>query len=125
MIIVISTTDKNDQAQCDVRFGRAPYFAIYDTDTEKLDFMENKAVYADHGAGVQAAQKIVDLNADIVITGQVGPNAWQVLHSADITPLSGESKRVSSVISDYLEGKLEPIEKAGKAHRGRSFGRQR
>ena len=43
-----------------VSYGRAPYFLIYDIESEKASFVENRAAVSRGGAGIIAAQLIAD-----------------------------------------------------------------
>ena len=85
MKIAISAQGKELDSKVDPRFGRAPFYIIYDLesgDFEALDNSEN--VHAGQGAGIQAAQKVVAQDVDLVVSGNLGPKAYQVLSSAKI-----------------------------------------
>ncbi|NLB34586.1 MAG: dinitrogenase iron-molybdenum cofactor biosynthesis protein [Elusimicrobia bacterium] len=85
MKICMSSKGMGSDAMLDPRFGRCAYFVIIDSETEKvIDEFENPAATADHGAGILAAQAVMEKEPAAVITGNVGPNASSVLHNADI-----------------------------------------
>lgn len=65
-------------------FGRTPYFLIYDTDTREYDFIENTAASSQGGAGIKAAQSIVDLKIDALLTPRCGKNAADVMAMSNI-----------------------------------------
>ena len=65
-------------------FGRAKYFALYDTESKELTFMDNPGASQPRGAGVAAVQAVADKGAKKVIAGHVGPNAAQALESNGI-----------------------------------------
>lgn len=65
-------------------FGRAPYFLIYDTETEEARFFKNDAAAAQGGAGIRAAQWIVDQDVQALLTPRCGNNAALVLQAANI-----------------------------------------
>ena len=44
-------------------FGRAPYYLIYDTEKDEATFIDNSAATSTGGAGIKAAQVIVDSGA--------------------------------------------------------------
>ena len=63
----------------DTFFGRAPFFAVKDTETGAITFEPNPAAQAEGGAGIKAAQAIVDLGVEALLVPQVGQNAQDVL----------------------------------------------
>lgn len=82
MTIVISTTGSDLDSQIDQRFGRCAYFLI--VDGKKVKKVQNPGAQAMGGAGIAAAQIIVDQKVDAIITGNIGPNALNVLQVAGI-----------------------------------------
>ncbi|MHC1577048.1 MAG: NifB/NifX family molybdenum-iron cluster-binding protein, partial [Methanosarcinaceae archaeon] len=87
-------------------FGRCQYFVIADPDTMTSEGIENSAASASGGAGIQAAQNIVSLDIDVLITGNIGPNAHQVLSAANIKMATGASGTIADAIKQYMDGKL-------------------
>jgi predicted Fe-Mo cluster-binding NifX family protein len=79
MKLCISSTKNDLEASVDARFGRCQYFLFVDTETMNFEAVGNPAFTAGGGAGIQAAQAVVNKGADAVITGNVGPNAFQAL----------------------------------------------
>lgn len=72
------------QDAIDPRFGRAAYFLFIDPHTGAMEAVENTNKDAAHGAGIQSAQLVAGKKIGLLITGQVGPKAQQVLNSAGI-----------------------------------------
>jgi predicted Fe-Mo cluster-binding NifX family protein len=67
-------------SELDPRFGRARYFVVVDTDTGEVTAHDNGAnLQAVQGDGIQAAQDVIQLGADAVITGNIGPKATRAL----------------------------------------------
>ena len=83
MKICVSSTANNLDAQLDPRFGRCPYLLIVDTETMQFEAIPNLAAGTSGGAGIQAAQTIANKGAKVVITGNVGPNAFKALSAAE------------------------------------------
>jgi predicted Fe-Mo cluster-binding NifX family protein len=71
-------------------------------------------VNAAQGAGIQAAQNISDLGADIVLTGNVGPNAYKTLNAAAIRIfIVGKNiETVEEAISEWESGTLQEVNEA-------------
>jgi predicted DNA-binding protein (UPF0251 family)/predicted Fe-Mo cluster-binding NifX family protein len=69
----------------DPRFGRAAGFVVVDPDTMEARYVDNgESQTLSHGAGIQAAQRIADAGATVLLTGYVGPKAFQALTAAGI-----------------------------------------
>lgn len=84
MIIAIPADDKNIESQVCISFGRAPFFLIYDTCDSSYSFLDNSAIASQGGAGIKAAQTIVDSGAGVLITPRCGENAAEVFHGAGV-----------------------------------------
>jgi predicted Fe-Mo cluster-binding NifX family protein len=106
MIIAVSASGNTLDAPVDPRFGRCSYFIIADSDTMNYEAVPNMAAGAMGGAGIQAAQKIASKNVKALITGNVGPNAFQTLSAAGIEIAVGASGTVREAIEKYRKGQL-------------------
>ena len=106
MKIIISSQNNEIESLMDPRFGRCQYFCIYDTETKENNFVVNNAINMAGGAGIQAANQIIKENAKVVITGNLGPNATEVLENANIKFYLVEIKKISEIINDYNNNKL-------------------
>jgi predicted Fe-Mo cluster-binding NifX family protein len=107
MIVAVSATGTEITAAVDPRFGRCRYFLFFDSDTQKVEALANAAGQSGGGAGVQAAQQVADKGAQVVLTGNVGPNAHQALSAADIVVYTGLSGTAKEAIDCYLSGQLK------------------
>ncbi|MDH5460217.1 MAG: NifB/NifX family molybdenum-iron cluster-binding protein [Candidatus Bathyarchaeota archaeon] len=106
MKICVTATENTLDAPIDPRFGRAAYFVIVDSETMAFEAVPNMAVGAMSGAGIQAAQTIAGKGVNVLITGNVGPNAFQALSSAGIRIVVGAYGTVREVIEKYKRGEL-------------------
>ena len=105
-------------------FGRCSYFIIYDTTSQKLlKAYSNDAQNAAGGAGIQAAQTLINNKVDTVIAPQVGPNAWNVLQGAGIKIYSGINGTVQENVDALLNGQLNEMTMARGRGVGRGMGR--
>lgn len=91
-------------------FGRAPYFLIYETETKKSTFIDNSAIASQGGAGIKAAQAIIDQGATILITPRCGENAAEVITAAGIKIYKTTSDSVADNIAAFTQGKLTVLE---------------
>ncbi|KQM12045.1 hypothetical protein AOA80_04740 [Methanomassiliicoccales archaeon RumEn M1] len=103
--VAISATGASIEGEMDHHFGRCRCFAI--AEGEHMLTIENTARDASEGAGVKAAQLMIDNRVDVVITGSLGPKASQVLEEAGIRSFVGISGKVADVLERYRKGRLE------------------
>jgi len=107
MRICVSASANSLDALVDPRFGRCPYFLIVDSETMQFEAVPNPALGAMGGAGIQAAQILASKGAKVVITGNVGPNAFQALSAAGIKIITGAYGTVREVVEKYRRGELK------------------
>lgn len=118
MKIAISASGRNLDSMMDPRMGRCDYFLLVDSDTMEFQVIQNGAVNASGGAGIQAAQTLLDNKAEVVITGNVGPNAWDILAAAGVKVYRSSPSTVEKALKAWKAGELESIKQAGPAHGG-------
>ncbi len=121
MKICVSASGNTIESNMDQRFGRAPYFIIADTDTMEYEAVENVAAVTGGGAGVASGQMMIDKGVFAVITGNLGPNAMNVLKAANIRMYHGEAVSVKENIKKYENGLLKKIEATAPSHYGMGF----
>jgi predicted Fe-Mo cluster-binding NifX family protein len=108
MKILITAQDKTPQAQVDPRFGRAKYFMVLDTDTGQYTPVDNaQNLNAAQGAGIQAGRQAVELGAQVVLTGHVGPKAFATLQAGGVKVCSGASGTIAEAVEMFRAGKLQ------------------
>ncbi|WP_434297128.1 NifB/NifX family molybdenum-iron cluster-binding protein [Clostridium sporogenes] len=118
MKIAISSTGKTMENLLDMRFGRCEYFQIHDTESKEVKILENEGRNASGGAGIVASNQLVDEKVDVIITGNFGPNAFEIIEKAGVKAYKCESISITSVIEKYNKGELEQISMSGPAHHG-------
>jgi predicted Fe-Mo cluster-binding NifX family protein len=107
MKICITSEGNNLDSKVDPRFGRCKNFIIFDTDTSNFEAQENPNAQLQGGAGIQSGQLMVSKGVKAILTGNIGPNAHQVLLAAGISVLIGVSGTVQEAIEGYKSGKYE------------------
>ena len=118
MRIAISTTGDTKENNLDKRFGRCEFFLIYDTEADSYEAVSNEGINASGGAGIKAASQIIDAKADIIITGNLGPNAFELIEKAGIKGYTCEVVPAFKAVEMYQKGSLTEISNAGTAHHG-------
>jgi len=110
MKIAVSASGDNLDANVDSRFGRCSYFIIVEIERNEIknhEIVSNQAVQAMRGAGIQAAKTVAKKGAEVVITGNIGPNAFNVLSQTGIKVITGVTGSVKEVVEKYLKGELK------------------
>ncbi len=110
MKIVIPVDNNSMETNVCISFGRAPYFLIYDTKTEENSFMDNSAASSQGGAGIKAAQSIVDSRAEAILTPRCGDNAAEVIKAAGIKLYKTVNDSIQDNIKAFKEGKLNLLD---------------
>ena len=109
MKVALSAKGGTMDSQMDQRFGRAANFIVVETETGDFDAVDNTAAAASGGAGIAAAQAVADRDVEAVITGNVGPNAMNVLKAAKIEIYKSAAPTVGENIALFKKGALEKI----------------
>ena len=110
MKVIITATGETLDAPVDPRFGRCQYFVTVDTKTMDFSAQSNMQKNAMGGAGVQAAQYVANEDVDAVVTGSVGPNAFQTLSAADVKVFTGAEGTVKDAVEALNQGLLQETE---------------
>ena len=104
MKICITSQGNDLNSSVDPRFGRCQYFIIVDTDSLGFEAIQNPNIEASGGAGIQSAQLIASKQAKAILSGNVGPNAYDTLKAARIEVITGVSGTIKDVIEKYKKG---------------------
>jgi predicted Fe-Mo cluster-binding NifX family protein len=123
--ICVTSSGNTLDALVDPRFGRAAYLTIVDSESMAFEAVPNAAAGAMGGAGIQAAQTLAKRGVSVLITGNVGPNAFQALKSSGVKIVVGASGTIREVIEKFKRGELKETGSPtveghfGKFNRGR------
>ena len=109
MILMISSQGNSVNSKPNPRFGRTPWFIKYHTADGTWTAVENPAMNEPGGAGVAAAQCLIDQTTEVAISGRFGPNASRALQAAGIKcyVFDNESESVNKVIEQFSAGQLK------------------
>jgi predicted Fe-Mo cluster-binding NifX family protein len=110
MKICVTSQGDTLASSVDPRFGRCQYFLFIDTDTDDFEAVQNPNIESAGGAGVQSGQLVASKEVKTVLTGNVGPNAFQTLQAANIDVITGMSGTVQEAVEQYKNGKLKPAQ---------------
>lgn len=104
--IAVSCEGPSLDARVDPRFGRAAGFLVVDPKTLAFDYFDNGSTQVmSQGAGIQAAEIVANAGATVVLTGFVGPKAFQALSAAKIRVSQNmENLTVRQALDKYNAG---------------------
>jgi len=109
MIVAFTTKGSTWESKINPRFGRAENFVIYDESTDILSSVSNLDSGKEaHGAGPKAAQKLIEVKADVLITGTgPGGNAALVLEKGGVESyINADNMTVREAYSAFKNGEL-------------------
>ena len=106
MKIAIPTEDKSIKSKINDSLGRAPYFLIYSTVTKESEFLDNRALVEQGGAGIRAAQVIADNGGRAVITNRCGENAEKLFRNAEVFVYEAKEGNAEENIAYFIENRL-------------------
>lgn len=106
MKLIVPVENKTLDAPVCPSFGRTPLFVLFDTESGNHDFLDNSAAFSQGGAGIKAAQMLVDSGAAVLITYRCGENAAKVLDAAGIKMYKAQDGSVTDNIAKYKDGRL-------------------
>lgn len=107
--------DENKRDVCIV-LARAPYFLFRENGKDTI--VENPAALSQGGAGIQAAQFLVDQGVHVLITVRCGQNAADVFRAADMKIYHSVNQAAEDDLSALEEGKLEELTKFHGGYHG-------
>lgn len=123
MKVVVTSSGAGLDAPASPVFGRCRSYVFVDTGSMEAETVENPAMNAAGGAGIQAAQFVVEQGAQAVITGNVGPNAYNVFRAADVPVYLLQEGTVREAVEAFKENRLSEAGGAtGPAHAGMGRG---
>jgi predicted Fe-Mo cluster-binding NifX family protein len=88
----------------DTRLGRAGYFLVYDTDEQKILFIqENLFKNEGHGVGIKTATFVIENGCQAVIGAQPGPKAAAILGQANVKMIVDDKGTVKEALERHKQ----------------------
>ena len=112
MKVAITSSGEDLNSPVDRVFGRARYFVIADPEETNVEVLENSQnVNAAQGAGIQSARQIANKSVGVVLTGNVGPNAFKALEAASIRvfQFGSDILTIRDALTAWKEGRLQEV----------------
>ena len=107
MNIAVTAKGKTLDSELDPRFGRAAQFIIFDSETGEFAAMDNSQnLNAAQGAGIQAAQNVINTGSEVLLTGHCGPKAFRTLNAGIVEVYTLDQGTVQEAIDKFKAGEL-------------------
>jgi predicted Fe-Mo cluster-binding NifX family protein len=103
MKICVSAEEPDIHALIAEEFGHSPFFLFYDTDKKSWEAFPNIAGESTTGAGIMAAEQVIQLGADVVLTGYVGVHGEKALSAKNIRIIQDEDGSVEASINRFIK----------------------
>lgn len=115
--IAISCEGPSLDDPVDPRFGRAAGFIIIEPDTLAFEYLDNGGAQTmSQGAGIQAAETVSRSGARVVLTGYVGPKAFQTLQALGVEVVQDIGDvTVRQALHRYLAGDTTVAQQPNRA----------
>ena len=101
MKICVTTSEGSLDAEVEEEFGHSPLFVCVDPKTMAFTVHDNVLQDTDVGYGIQTAENLIKLGADVVITGFIGPHGIKMLQAKGIKLVADEEGTVREAIERF------------------------
>ncbi len=109
MKLAMPVDEKNLESTVCISFGRTPYFLIYNTENGEHSFLDNSAANSQGGAGIKAAQAVVDQKVEVLITPRCGENAAEVFNAANVALYKSSGNSILENIASFKNNGLSKL----------------
>ncbi|MFA6142021.1 MAG: NifB/NifX family molybdenum-iron cluster-binding protein [Candidatus Omnitrophota bacterium] len=107
-ICIPTETNQGKESKVHGHFGSAPYFTIYDTETDSVEIINNSNQHHSHGM-CQPMNALMGKKIDAVVSGGMGARAVQKLNEGGIKAYLAISGTVADIVSQFIKGGMAEI----------------
>ncbi len=109
MKIAVSAERQAVDSPLSSRLGRRLFFVIYDSTEDSVQIIPNTYVGQIPGAGINAAQRMLNFSVRVALTSNLGSNVFKILTEKEIKVFKTNSGNSAHAISQYQHNELDPI----------------
>ncbi|MBI0583272.1 MAG: NifB/NifX family molybdenum-iron cluster-binding protein [Methanomassiliicoccus sp.] len=103
MKLCVTTEEPDIHSLVSEDFGHSPFFLMYDTDTGSWEAFPNLAGESTVGIGIAAAEQVVAMSPDVVLTGHIGMHGTKKLQSRNIRIVQDEEGTAEASIKRWIK----------------------
>ncbi|MEG0875833.1 MAG: NifB/NifX family molybdenum-iron cluster-binding protein [Oscillospiraceae bacterium] len=118
MIIALPVEEASLSSEICPSFGRTPFFLIYDMATKEASFLPNSAAESQGGAGIKAAQLLLDNGVGALLTPRCGENAAKLLLEAEVKIFESVSRPAQQNLYVFKAGGLPLLTRFHPGYQG-------
>jgi len=118
--IIVPSDSANPDGQVYYRFASAPYFILYDFNTNQATVIANPYAAQVRGMGITVAQMLIDFKIDAVVAGGIGPQAFDAFYLAKVKVYGPVTGSVRTAITNYQLERLPELKEANLGGYGNS-----
>ncbi len=119
MKVAISAVRPSLEAQVDSRFGKSRYLIFLDAETMEFESVENPNLMSLMDSGVQMARLVANEGAQLLLTGQCGPQSLELLSKAGVQVFTEVKGTVREAVEKHAGSpRLSPISAASRRAAG-------
>ncbi len=100
MKIAFAINNQNEK-RLNSNFGRAKYFLVIDPKTLEERYIDNEGFEATGGAGIKAAQTLINEKIDGLVAFQLGENAGNLIEKGKIEIKRANTDEIDELVSNY------------------------
>jgi predicted Fe-Mo cluster-binding NifX family protein len=109
--VVVTSTGETVESPLDSHFGRCRYLLVCDPASGQIEkTIANANAAVPGGAGVSTAQMVADLGIKTIITGNIGPKAYEALVASEIDIYIAAAGSVKEALEAFAAGKLKKVD---------------
>ena len=96
------------QNYIDDHFGHCEYFTVFTVDEPRKEIIGKEVIESPAGCGCKSniAQTLAEMGVEILIAGNMGQGAVNVLNNSGIRVLRGCSGELKTAVEKWLQGSL-------------------
>ncbi|HBN04486.1 MAG: hypothetical protein H6Q16_1678 [Bacteroidetes bacterium] len=99
MKVAITSKGNTLESVLDSRFGRCSYFAFYDTESKKLEFVKNPNLNVNEGAGPLSVKLIASYGVKKAVSGEFGFKIKSLMDDLSIQMIVvNEEKTIGEIV---------------------------
>jgi len=111
--VIITAQGDSLDSELDPHFGRCKFILVCNPETKELEkAITNVNATAQGGAGVSTAQTVADMGISKIITGNIGPKAYEALTASGVEIYVAEPGKVSDALEKFGNGELKKVDDA-------------